>query len=69
MELFAGRQIRNGRELGALAGLTPTPFNSGNSRREQGITKAGNRHLVALWRYRETGALPEGAVLKPAATR
>ena len=28
--------------MGAIVGLTPTPFQSGNSRREQGISKAGN---------------------------
>jgi len=35
--------IRNGRELGSLAGLTPTPYDSGGTRCEQGISKAGNR--------------------------
>src|SRR4029453_4756784 len=34
-ELFAWRQIRNGKELGALVGLTPTPYDSGKSEREQ----------------------------------
>ena len=29
-------------------GLTPTPYNSGDSTREQGISKAGNRRLRAL---------------------
>jgi transposase len=28
-----------------LAGVTPTPYQSGESAREQGITKAGNRHV------------------------
>jgi transposase len=44
-EFFGWRQIRNRRELGSLAGLTPTPYNSGESRREQGISKAGNRRV------------------------
>ena len=44
-EFFAWRQIRNRRELGSLAGLTPTPYASGESRREQGISKAGNRRV------------------------
>jgi transposase len=114
MEFFGWRQIKNRRELAALAGLTPTPFSSGDSAREQGISKAGNRRLrtmaveiawcwlhyqpqsrlsawykerwgqgnsrqrrigivamarkllVALWRYLETGAIPEGAELKAA---
>ena len=30
---------------GGLAGLTPTPYHSGESAREQGITKSGNRHV------------------------
>ena len=28
--------------MGSLAGLTPTPFQSGSVRREQGIAKSGN---------------------------
>jgi transposase len=112
MEFFGWRAFRNGKQVGALAGLAPTPFQSGESEREQGMSKAGNRHvramaieiawgwlrfqpqsalskwyerrfghgsrrlrkigivalarklLVALWRYLETGGLPEGAVLK-----
>ena len=44
-EFFAWRTIRNRRELGSLAGLTPTPYSSGESRREQGISKAGNRRV------------------------
>lgn len=112
MEFFGWRQFRNGKQVGALCGLTPMPFQSGQSDREQGISKAGNRHmrsmaieiawawlrfqpeselskwyqrrfgrgskrlrkigivalarklLIALWRFLETGALPEGALLK-----
>jgi transposase len=115
VEFFAWRAFRNGREIGALAGLTPTPYESGASRREQGISKAGNarvrtmavelawcwlrfqpgsalsrwfqqryggggkRHrrigivavarklLIALWRYLETGQVPEGARVSSAA--
>ncbi len=44
-EFFAWRLIKNRRELASLAGLTPTPFSSGESRREQGISKAGNRRV------------------------
>lgn len=112
MELFGWRKFRNGREIGSLAGLTPTPHQSGALRHELGIDKAGNKRvrwmaiegawawlrfqpesalskwyelrfahggprmrkigivalarklLIALWRYLETGALPEGARLK-----
>ena len=110
MEFFGWREFRNRREVGALAGLTPTPHQSGELEQELGIDKAGNRHvrgmaieiawgwlrfqpeseltrwyerrfghgskrirrigivalarrlLIELWRYLETGALPEGAL-------
>jgi len=112
MEFFGWREFRSGKEVGGLSGLAPTPYQSGSSYREQGMSKAGNRHvramaveiawgwlgyqpeseltkwyekrfgqgskrirkigivalarrlLVELWRYLETGAIPEGAVLK-----
>jgi transposase len=114
MEFFGWRAFKNRREVGGLAGLTPTPYQSGESARDQGITKSGNRHvrwmttelawswvryqpesalscwfrerfggggkrlrrmgivavarklLIALWRFLETGLLPEGAELKEA---
>jgi transposase len=47
-ELFAWRGIRNGKELGSLAGLTPVPYQSGRADREQGISKAGNKHVRGL---------------------
>jgi transposase len=112
MEFFAWRGFRNRREVGALAGLTPTPYQSGESAKESGISKAGNRPvrgmaieiawswlrnqpesalsrwyrrrfaegssrvrrigivalarklLIELWKYLETGVVPEGAYLK-----
>src|SRR5262249_38658160 len=48
MELFSWRAIKNGKELGALVGLTPVPYDSGKSQREQGISKAGNKHVRSL---------------------
>jgi transposase len=48
MEFFAWREFRNRREIGALAGLTPTPYQSGDSNHELGISKAGNRLVRAL---------------------
>jgi transposase len=45
LEFFGWRAFKNRREVGGLAGFTPTPYQSGESVREQGITKAGNRHV------------------------
>jgi transposase len=47
-EVFAWRTFRNRKQVGSMAGLTPTPFASGQSCREQGISKAGNRRLRRL---------------------
>jgi transposase len=44
-ELFAWRQFDNRKQVGGCVGLTPTPYQSGDSRREQGISRAGNRRL------------------------
>jgi transposase len=112
MEFFSWRTFNNRKEVGSLSGLVPMPHQSGDSYREKGISKAGNRHIrsmaieiawgwlryqpeseltkwyekkfsqgskrirkigivalarklmIELWRYLETGAVPEGAVLK-----
>ena len=48
MEFFAWRQFRNRREVGGLAGLTDTPYQSGDVDHQQGISKAGNRWVRAL---------------------
>ena len=109
-EVFS-RQFRDRRALAAFVGLMGTPYDSGGSRTEQGISKNGNprvrclllqltwrwlrfqpgsalsrwffarvgdgkgrirkimavalarKLLVALWRYVETGVIPEGARL------
>jgi len=47
-EFFDWRVFKNGKEVGASAGLAPTPYNSGDSRSEQGISKSGNRRVRAL---------------------
>ncbi len=108
------RTFRNRRGVGQYIGLAPSPFQSGDIARDQGIAKAGNgrarkamielswlwlhhqpdsalskwfrervgdqkgrvrriaivamarKLAVALWRYLETGVIPEGAVLKRA---
>jgi transposase len=48
MEFFGWRQFRNRREVGGLAGLTPTPHQSGEESREQGISKAGNTDVRVM---------------------
>jgi transposase len=48
MEFFGWRNFKNRKEVAALAGLTPTPYDSGKSLREQGISKEGNRHIRSL---------------------
>jgi len=112
LEYFGWREFKNVKQVGAGAGLAPTPYNSGDSQKEQGINKSGNprvrctmielswlwlrwqpqshlsqwymkrfgsggkrmrrvgivalarKLLIALWKYLETGLVPEGAVLK-----
>ncbi|MGA0594586.1 IS110 family transposase [Enterovirga sp. CN4-39] len=106
------RKFGNRRAVASYVGLTPTPYSSGGSSRDQGISKAGNacaRHyavelawlwlrnqptsrlaawfnervaalkgrtrrvaivaparklMIALWRFVETGLVPDGAALK-----
>jgi transposase len=47
-ELFGWRRFQNRRQLAALAGLAPSPYQSGGSNHEQGISKAGNPRLRAM---------------------
>ena len=64
-ELFAWRGFTNGRQIGAIVGLTPTPYRSDQTVVEQGISRSGNRRVRALsielawaWlRYQPTSAL------------
>jgi transposase len=44
-EFFAWRNFKNRRQVGALAGLAPTPYASGQTDRDQGISKAGNKRM------------------------
>ncbi len=48
MEFFGWRRFSNRREVAAAAGLTPTPYRSGNSLGEQGISKAGNPRVRTM---------------------
>jgi transposase len=43
-ELFA-RDLRNRREVGALSGLVAVPYQSGDAGHDQGISRAGLRHV------------------------
>jgi transposase len=59
------RKFDNRRQLGSYLGFTPSPFQSGRTEREQGISKAGNSkgrttmvELAWLWlRYQPDSAL------------
>ena len=44
-EFFGWRKFRNRKQVGSLAGLTPTPYASGQIDHEQGISKAGNPRM------------------------
>ncbi len=57
------RSFDNRRQVGSYIGLTGTPYDSGESRREQGISKAGNRRarrlaieLAWLWVSHQPGS-------------
>lgn len=111
-ELFGWRSFQNRRQVGGLVGLVPVPHQSGETFREQGISKAGRarlrssliemawlwlryqprskhtlwyamryahgskrlrrigivavarRILIDLWRFLQTGVLPDGAETK-----
>jgi transposase len=66
-ELFGWRRFNNRRELAGCVGLNPSPYDSGDSQREQGISKAGNPRVRTLlvelawyWlRYQPHSALSE----------
>jgi transposase len=47
-ELFGWRRFRNRREVAGCIGLAPSPYASGESQTEQGISKAGNRRVRTL---------------------
>lgn len=47
-EFFGWRNFDNRRQVASAAGLTPTPFTSGKSIRDQGISKAGSSRIRNL---------------------
>ena len=61
------RAFRNRRQIGGILGFAPTPYDSGESTREQGISRAGNARLQAVsiqlawnWvRWQPTSALTQ----------
>jgi transposase len=71
------RPFANRKEVAAYAGLTPSPFASGDRHREQGISKAGNPllrksmiELAWLWlRYQPGSALARWFAERVAAIR
>jgi transposase len=57
------RDFKNRRQVGSCFGLTDTPYDSGSSRRQQGISKAGNHRartiaieLAWLWLRHQPGS-------------
>ena len=48
MESLGWRQFNNRKEVGGSVGLVGTPYDSGESSREQGISKAGNARVRSL---------------------
>jgi len=48
MEFFSWREFRNRRQVGGLAGLAATPYDSGDQSRDQGISKAGNSPVRSM---------------------
>ncbi|MBP0639905.1 IS110 family transposase [Cupriavidus sp. AcVe19-6a] len=66
-ELFGWRHFHNRREVAGCLGLAPTPYSSGESQLEQGISKAGNKRsrwimieLAWTWlRYQPTSKLTQ----------
>lgn len=48
MEFFGWRDFNNGKEVGRLAGLAPSPYESGEDDQTPGIEKAGNRRVRGM---------------------
>jgi transposase len=48
MELFGWRRFQNRRQVAAALGLTPMPYQSGDSTHDQGISRAGNGRVRAM---------------------
>ena len=76
MEFFGWREFKNRGEVGGAAGLVGTPYDSGSSEREQGISKAGNPlvrtrmvELAWLWiRFQPHSELSQWFQISPCGT-
>jgi transposase len=44
-EFFGWRKFKNRKQVGSLSGLAPTPYASGQTDHDQGISKAGNKRM------------------------
>ncbi len=42
------RDFKNRREIGSYSGLTPAPYQSGETSHDSGINRAGNRHVRGI---------------------
>ena len=49
-EFFAWRDVQTPKQVGAFAGRTPTPYQSGQASRELGMTQAGNGSMRTMAR-------------------
>src|SRR4029450_3469154 len=63
-EGFGWREIRNGRQLGALVGVVPARQQSGATQRDRGITRAGNAHVRRMMVQLAWGWLLNGEMAK-----
>jgi transposase len=48
LELFGWRKFENRKQLASLAGISPTPYDSGDGHHEQGISKSSNSQMRAI---------------------
>jgi transposase len=63
MEFFNWRQFKNSKQVGACAGLTPTPYDSGDSTREQGMVgKSQTVYVEGVLSHQVEGVVNANAV-------
>jgi transposase len=72
LELFAWRDFRNRKQVGGCVGFNATPYQSGDTNREQGISKAGNvwvRRILVQLAWSWVRLQPHSALTKEFLTR